>query len=495
MNNDNEKNINLTLVQNEEKSDSGIAISFETIFIQLKKFFSLWIILALLSGMLVTGCSIFLKETVPSDMITALVSFNYDGIKSGIAPDGKKLDVNKIKAPNIIETALTNLDESLVYVEPIRRTINIQGLISDDELDQISLYKSVYQSGGSAALEAVKRLLAMDFNSSYYIINFNNEAAGFDVETGKKIIDEILNAYQDYFFTTYGYNAALGNSIVAVDYTEYDYPAAVDIFKILLDDLDNYVSHLQQNGSADFRSSETGYSFEDIRRSIEVIRTADLESISSYITIYNVTNDKDQLITYYNYKIEELQRSADVLKTELQSISESIDAYEKDSMLIFGESAGLDETEYSQASEKYDELIEEKISVAQEYSAKQQQVEYYKLRLETFEKNEGKRGGNTEYVDEVFAKLYEKINNLIDITTKTSDEYYENIVFANAFNILVPATGDESTVQINGILIPIILVEAVLFAAYIGYAFISAIVIDVKRKKKTESMEIISEEN
>ena len=36
-----------------------------------------------------------------------------------------------------------------------------------------------------------------------------------------------------------------------------------------------------------------------------------LDSLSSYIVINNVTNDKELLLTYYKYRIEELKPSAE----------------------------------------------------------------------------------------------------------------------------------------------------------------------------------------
>jgi len=481
MNPENEKNISVTLKQNDDENNS-IVISFETIFRQLKRAFSIWIVLAIAVGLITSAFAILLNKTISTNTISSLVNFNYFGIESGLDPDGNEFDVNKIKAPNIIETALTNTGESLKYVEPIRRNIEIKAVMPEDAVDTISLYQGIYSDGGVAGLEAVDKLLEVSNYPSYYIVSFDNTAAGLDIETGKKIINEVLNAYQEYFFTTYGYNEALGNSVVAVDYTEYDYPAAVDIFKAMLDDLDSYTRNLQANDSTDFRSNTTGYSFSDIRRNIELIRTADLDTLSSYITINNVTNDHDQLITYYEYKIEELQHNASVLNTKLQSITNSIDTYEKDSMLIFGEAGDLEETDYSQASEKYDELIEQKVQVQEEYSVVNQQIEYYKSRINTFKNNTAKNDADIEYVEARFSKLYDKINNLIDITTKTSDEFYENVVFANAFNILVPASGDAATVEIGNILLPVIIAEVVVFIGYIAFAFITAIIYDKKYK-------------
>lgn len=485
MNTDNEKNVNLILTQNNEE-DNSITISFSTIFKQFKKILSLWLVLAIVGGLITASVSIFFNKTMKTDNITSLVSFNYQGADQGLDPNGNEFDVNKIKSPSVIETALSVLDIPLVNVETIRRNIEINGVIPSDALDEMSLYYKIYSSGGSAGLEAVNSMLQIGENPTYYIINFDNNAAGFDIETGKKIIDEILIAYQEYFFTLYGYNEALGSSVAIVDYKEYDYPAAVDIFKKIYDDLDDYVRRLQSNNTEEFRSTKTGYSFDDIRRSINILRTADLDSLSSYITINNITNDKEQLLTYYNYRIEELEREEKVLSAELDSLTNSINSYEKDELLIFGEAADMSDKNYSQASEKYDELIEQKVSVQQQHAAKKQEIEYYNSRIKTFENNTNKNNADIEYVDKAFADLYEKTKELIDITTQTSDEYYENVVFANAFNILVPSSGSVDEVTLGNSVMHVLIVEAVIFIVLLGYAIISAIIIDAKRKKSAK---------
>ncbi len=484
MNNDNEKNISLILKSEDEKEDSHIIISFSTIFSQIKRIISLWIVISIIVGLVsFAGIHLF-NNSVKSDTVTSLISFNYSGISAGLAPDGNTLNINKIKSPSIIEKALTNLGEPLEYVESIRRNITIEGMVPNSTVDKMSLYYEVYTKGGSSSLEAVNELLSIGYYPTYYTVSFDNNEAELELEQSKKIVNEILNVYQEYFFKTYGYNEALGNSIVAIDYKEYDYPAAVDIFHGVLSDLDVYVRRLQNNSGNSFRSNETGYSFSDIRRSISILNETDLDALSAYITVNNVTNDKETLLTYYNYKIEELEREKEVLQTELNSITNSINSYEKDTMLIFGDVNNVDGQEYSQVSEKYDQMIEEKIAIQERLSTKKQSISYYTSRLETFKNSNGKNTADIDFVEKEFEELYEKIKNLIDIATKTSDEYYEDVVFANAFNILVPAAGNLKEVQLGNPILLVLIVEVVLFIGFLGFAVISAIVIDNKKNKE-----------
>lgn len=489
-----EKNISLILKQPEDESET-VTISFGSIFRQMKRYLLVWIVLASVLAMLTTSFVFLFSGRIVTSSITALVSFNYSGIESGKAPDGSTFDVNKIKSPNVIENALDDVGESSSLSENIRSNISIKGIIPDDALDKISLYQSVYSQGGSAALDAVNSLLAIGYYPSYYVINFDYAAAGITIDDGKKILDRILENYQDYFFRTYGYNEALGSSVVAVDYKDYDYPEAVDVFDSTLDSLKQYVQKLSNDDTTNFRSNETGYTFSDLLTTIDTVKSADLDALSSYITINNITNDKEMLLTYYQYRIEEMERERKVSQSELDSVTNSINEYEKDTLLVFGNGNGAEngETTYQQASEKYDELINQKIEIQDSVSRCSQRIEYYKDRISAMNENSGTVKVDSEEVEKELSSLYDKIKDLIDVTNKTADEYYETVTFANAYNILVPATGNAPQVTAGGLAMPILIIEAVLFVVYLGVSFIRAIVLDNRAGKKKKESEVISD--
>lgn len=489
-----EKNISLILKQPEDESET-VTISFGSIFRQMKRYLLVWIVLAAVLAMLTTSFVFLFSGKIVTSSITALVSFNYSGIESGKAPDGSTFDVNKIKSPNVIENALDDVGESSSLSENIRSNISIKGIIPDDALDKISLYQSVYSQGGSAALDAVNSLLAIGYYPSYYVINFDYAAAGITIDDGKKILDRILENYQDYFFRTYGYNEALGSSVVAVDYKDYDYPEAVDVFNSTLDSLKQYVQKLSNDDTTNFRSNETGYTFSDLLTTIDTVKSADLDALSSYITINNITNDKEMLLTYYQYRIEEMERERKVSQSELDSVTNSINEYEKDTLLVFGNGNGAEngETTYQQASEKYDELINQKIEIQDSVSRCSQRIEYYKDRISAMNENSGTVKVDSEEVEKELSSLYDKIKDLIDVTNKTADEYYETVTFANAYNILVPATGNAPQVTAGGLAMPILIIEAVLFVVYLGVSFIRAIVLDNRASKEKKESEVISD--
>ena len=484
---DKERNINLTLTQASDDSQE-VVISFSTIFRQAKKFLLPWIIAAAIMALLVSSIVMLFRTSSYSGDITALISYDYDGIEKGLNPSGGKLDVNKIKSPSVIEAALTSLNIPLGNVESIRRNISIKGVVSEEELNKKNIYQGIYEKGGNAALSAIEDLIENGDFPTHYIISLDYSGIGFDLDASKQIMDAILNSYKNYFFETYGYNKALGSEVSLVNYKDYDYSEAIDVFRSTLNSLKEYVENLEETDSSDFRSNNTGYSFDDLLITINTLQDSDLDSISSYITVNNVTSNKELLISYYEYKVEQLERDMKVYEAKLDSISDSISNYEKDSVLIFGDASGENsdssETSYIQASAEYDALIEQKIDVQEDVSTTSQNIGFYNDRIKALKaSNTVSSEEDEKIVAEKLEILNSKISSLINTVNETSDEYYEKVSFAKAYNILVPAIGSDPVVVTGDLVMPILIAEGVLFVIYAAIAFVSAISIDHRRNK------------
>lgn len=96
-----------------------------------------------------------------------------------------------------------------------------------------------------------------------------------------------------------------------------------------------------------------------------------------------------------------------------------------------------------------------------------------------------------EQVDKQLEEVNAKITNLINDVKLTSDDYYENVTFQNAYNILVPASNTmSSTIKtvMNNIKTPLILGEGAVFALYFMISFIDAVRSDMISKKTAEKL-------
>ncbi len=491
MNSKDERNLNITLKnQDEEKTD--IIVSLSTILKKLKKYVLIWLVVAVIAFVAIFGGTtiktIHLKPT-----LSALVSFTYDGIEKGLDPSGRDFNKEMIKNPVVIEKALTKLGIPLDELDGIRHGINIEGLIPADAMDQILTYKNVYENANSNNLQAAQSMLNVSYYPTEYKVLFNYSETSLSRTQAVEVINTILEEFKSYFFDVYGYNESLGSSVTALDISNYDYSEAIEVLKTSLDTLSKYVKQISNEDTTRFRSSVTGYTFDDLYEAIETVKSIDLDKVSSYINVNNLTKDKNSSIAYYEYRISELGRRKTSLEEQLTSVKESINAYEKDQIIIFGNGTDNTDTQSTQKSEQYDAMIKQKLELTDSLAQTKQNINYYRERRDALKSSTSNSKENIEQVDQQLENVNQKITTLIDDVKLTADDYYENITFQNAYSILVPASNTAtSTLKliINNVKVPLILGEGVIFVLYFVVAFVDAMRTDAlnrKRKKASEA--------
>ncbi|MBQ6039912.1 MAG: lipopolysaccharide biosynthesis protein [Oscillospiraceae bacterium] len=470
----NTQNVNL-IVKGEEKHGDEVVISLSAIVKKLKKYFLVWFMTAVIIGGLIGGASIFFNTTSASPVM-ALVSFTHKNIEKGKNPDGSDFKPYDIKNPSVLERALKDCNMELEMLETVRRDIEVEGIIPEDAVNRITAYKNIYETATNGQLAAANAMLETTWYSTQYQLTFDYKDAKITRGQAVQLLNAILDRYRDYFFEQYGYNEALGNVLSSMDYTEYDYAEAVDMFRTSLNSLNRYVSSLATDDTTRFRSSVTGLTFADLKSNISAIKDLDLDLISSYLNLNNITKDKDRLQAYYEFRIENLERQLKTDEETLTAVNNAFDSYEKDQVIIFSDSVA--NTESTIASEEYDKLVNRKISAQNSVSETKQQIDYYKERLTTLRKT---TVGSTDKVKKIEADLErvdQKVKDLVQTVNDTADDYYQHVSLANAYNILVPATSDVPTTVMTGIkkaIIPAVGLEALLFVGYLTYAFIEAI--------------------
>lgn len=471
----NERNLNVT-IKNDDLND-GAAISVSSILKYLKKFVLMWLVISFIVGCLgvaVSGALTFIAK----EPAKALVSFTYSGIEKGLDPKGRKFDINSMKNPNVIEKALTALDLDLKDIETIRANISFDYKIPDDAYDKLTAYNSVMDKATSGSLGAAQAMLDVTYYPTQFTIYFDFGKAGYNRKTGVELLNTLLDCYRDYFYEEYGYNEPLGVAINAAEYENYDYVQQIDLFRNSLRQVRSYLGSLSNDDNTTFRSSVTGYTFKDISEYAKTVSSIDLDRISSYISINNVTKDKDAAIAYYDYRIENLKRDEVEYKERIASIDASIDRYKKDSILIFGNGTDTTNTEYATHSEQYDLLFKQKTTADANLAQTKQDINYYESRRAALQNNKNSSEANVKKVEADIASLSEKVKQIVELTENTADDYYENVQFAHAYNILIPATRSVSAgigSAISNAIKPLVVIELLIFVIYMMIVFISAL--------------------
>lgn len=480
----NERNLNIT-ISNPESESNEIIVSFSTIIRKMKKYLSV-LIAAVVTAFICAFVYAAVTTHVKKTSLRALVSFNYDGIEKGIDPAGKDFDPNSIKNPAVIEEALTELNIDLDQLEYVRRGIRLKGIIPKDAYDRIAIYKSVLETG-SGANAAAENILETSYFATQYSVYFDYNETSLTDSQAVELFNLILDKYNDYFYKTYGYNEAIGSAVAAISYEDYDYSEAIDVFSSSIKSLRSYVKTLANEDNTKFRSSVTGYTFNDLYEAINTINDIDLNKCSSYINVNNVTRDKETALAYCEDRIKALNRQKAQYEEELAAYNSAIDAYQKDQIIVFGGSAGDNSTTQSTVtSQQYDKMYAERNNITNELAATRQSINFYKEREESLKSKSVGSTDKAKKVEEQLAALSDKIDNLVELVSLTSEDYYVNVTFKNAYTVLAPATNstsDKISRIIENAVTPLLVLEVVVVFVFLAVSFVEALICDSRRRK------------
>lgn len=406
-------------------------LSFRKYLSRLKKLFRYWIIAAIIIGLL--SFIFTLTGKIFTGKISTMVNFSFDGIELGIDPNGNKFDVNNIKSEEVIKKSLEDLGYTDKDPELIAANISIDGIIPENVIERITHYTPNYGEN----IVSSKSIADTSYYPTQYKIELRCENIGMNKKSAAKLLNKITENYNQAFYNSYGYNPSLESAVMAIDYKEYDYVDAVDVFTSSLKSLQNYINELAAKDTLRFRS-EKGYTFSDISASIDTVCNEDLDIISSYIMSNNVTKDKKTLIANYEFKIENLKRQKKSAQEMLDSIGKTIETYEKDSIIIYGNTSDSQSASITQSSDAYNELISQKISAQSTLSSCDQNINLYNKRIASLNSSSLTASYN-EYVEKEFERISSKVNSLLETTNETASEYYEKVLLNNAYSVLSEA--------------------------------------------------------
>lgn len=455
-------------MQRKNKDKTGSLLSLKTYFLSLKKLFKFWLIAALLICFLNVGYSF--GEKIVTGNVTAIVNFSFDGIESGVDPNGNKFDVSAMKTKEIIQDSLDELDLNDADAEKIGSYISIDGVVPSDVIERITNYTSLFDS---ETVASSKYIQDTSYYPTQYKIELEYAKAGLSKKDGAELLNKMTEKYYNVFYNTYGYNVSLESAVKSIDYKDYDYVDAVDVFNASLSSLQNYINELASKDNTRFRA-ENGYSFADISASIDTIRNEDLDWISSYIMLNNVTKDKDALIENYKFRIDDLKRNKKIAEETVNALAETIEEYEKSSILIFANATDGASASLNQSSDTYNNLITQKLDAQSTLSSCEQNINRYEERIKSLESGSSNKSEN-EIVESKFENISLKIDNLLTAANETAVEYYETVFLNNAYTVISPADSSMISIvksAIAGSINNITMFECILIALYLSVSVV-----------------------
>ena len=380
-------------------------------------------------GLIVAGVQYLLGN---SSYARAVISFQYEGIEDGLDPNGAAFDINKIKAPVVIEDALNTLGITDISAEDIRKNIVIEGVIPEDAVERITVIKEMALEDASN----YEKILDVSYFPSQYVIYLYKDSFMSGTDT-TAILNAILESYRTYFMDTYANTEVLTVTSNLIDYKEYDYAEVIDMLESQMEIMIDYVAERRAQAS-DFRSSNTGLSFGDIETSLRTVEEIDLSNLVSYVENTTLSKDKVRMKEYYEYKIRKCNMKLSELQVQLTTVQNTIDTYAKDPVVIVSSQESTQEL--TQTNEYYDKLIEQKLSLNKQIAATNTVLnEAYELlnRLNSSTRKNSQE--EYDYADAMLEKVASTLAEWVTLTEDTTEEYYSTTLFSNAYKIAVPA--------------------------------------------------------
>ena len=426
---------------------------------------------------------LFLSER---GVCSAGVHFNYAGVETGVDPNGNRFDVEEMKSEEVVRQAAEAIGRDVTEddVERIQNALELVGAISENALQNITKNTSIFGKEGLSEVTDVKEVA---YFPSYYTVKFHYADAGFTAQDATVYLAELLKAYEPYFYKRYGYITSFKNALSNADYKAYDYIDAVDVLDNHLNALRDYLVYMESQDNVRFVSRETGYSFVDLIGTVDTIQSENMQLVTSYIISNNMTSDQAKLIDYYRYKIEDAERALQQLDSRLFTLNTQIESYVKTNAVfpIAGDTAGdgngvqASNFEFSQPSQMYDDLINQKIACQTSISEIQEQISMLNRRIERFETAES--SGNVELLDAQLKDIDDKIQQLLSDIERTSDEFYKSEFLKNAFQVLQEPKIRVLSFSLRSAALDIVTVEAFLCGVWILAASLYVLRTDKRR--------------
>lgn len=372
-----------------------------------------------------------------------VIHYNDVMVEQGLSPSGEKFDVNEIKSSAVLSKVVERMGLIGTYsVDTLISRIVITAVPDADKMAQ-----------KEAKLEEGEEYI---YEPSTFIVSFTAKSYEGE-EFARTVLDEILDVYFAEYSQEYVNVAPANNVIENLSNENYDY---IEVLELIDNGINDTLTVLYQRmeQSPHYRSTQTGVSIDDLVGEFSYISQVKLSELFSKVYKYQVTKDKQILVSDYTTRID----SNDIANVKEESLVADvvtvIDAY-VDKMRESGntnityeyilddvhEKNLIDQNFVSDQTVTYDELI---YGWRDHNEYKEHAIidsAYCTYVIDTFEKCTGKcKNGECEHssltctalhnknyaaiekeIDKEIEDLIDELTKLYKLTKETNDEYNE----------------------------------------------------------------------
>lgn len=419
-----------------------------------------------------------------------IIIFNYQGVEKGLDPAGKKLDLGIIRSPYLMSEATKNFDlnKFKVTVDNLRNSLEITPIIPGDVNEKIKQIQDQQKQNIQKTEEYIyypnRYVISMNISKNWKMTNKN----------AKDILDSLISKYSDYFYATYSPSTFVANSIKDIMVDDFDYPDVAEILTNQTNLLNSFVTNKSAN-APEFRSNSTGLSFDDIFKSVDLLRAVQLDLVNSLVDSYNLTKDKQMRIRIYEYRIKQLSLTQTKKIDEKSVTSEALDRMDKNQQIYYSNNSStsvngqnVDLQKIEVVNPEYNNMITKFTDAGVAATNAKHDIEDYQYKISRMQTDAVSADEKSRAVNKVLDTsnfIIDKLKYWIDITNKTTYDYYMAQSMNMAVQSLSPA---ESSLSINKIKFVIFTLGGGVIGFILVYTFLLMKFISKKRREKNATI-------
>lgn len=395
---------------------------------------------------ILAGCiGFYILNQLQSYSASAIIHYANDEASTGIAPDGSEIDITEIYSSKVITEVLNRMSllNDNYSVDELRSRISVSP-IREEEAENPEAVQTVEGEDNPEEFP-------VDYEVTFTAIKKDSGQLTME-EFARQFLDQMLDVYIAYYGENYVNTGTAPDDISGLNTENYDFLEMAEILNNSIENAVETISEKEETGG-DFRSSQTGYSFSDIRREFTVLDDVEVSNVFAYILENKITKDPGLLLDKYENRINEYEMSNENSEEQVEYINEIIDEY----VSMMRESGNTDITyEYIlnevydnfytdsenvvqqiDQTVEYDDLLQSYISERSEYENALEDIVYCQYIIDLYS---GKLDGTEEVVsDDVDAELQE--------AEKEASEIVERKGSGDATEDLFDTRNETQTVQ------------------------------------------------
>ena len=403
----------------------------------------------------VLGAVMVYKYAMYNQEYTAqtIISYTNLGADQGKTPSGDDLDVTEIFSSSVITKVLEDIDAN-INADTIRSKCKVEGITPLDE-----------ETKKEALLEKGEEY---EFFPTDYIVSYS-VSSEYTKDFARSVLDSIIKNYFIIYGEKYINQQTLPNNKVSEADSQYDYIERAEILETWVNNITDYLGAKKET-NPDYRSAETGYSFNDLYEIYASIAEYDIPQLYSLILEQTVSVDRETLIKKYQSDLATYNLDLENLNTKINDLQSLINEYSIKNKEGVEYHYGTQAEEGNEASDyilknvyeewedvqvntetTYDTLINEYIELESKKEKIEVDIEHKNKMLDIF--TQAQEAGHSDMsnkgaIEQSISDISTRLDDLYSVVSATVDEYNQ---FVGAYNVSTLSsiyTSEKINVQI-----------------------------------------------